>query len=116
MEGIVVGGNIRCLLKLAGTPYMPDFTDKILFLEAMGGESAQMITYLNQLRQMNVFKQIKGILLGTFIAMEKNECIPTIEALVLETLQDSKMPVAKTSEIGHRSNSKALVIGRYLKI
>lgn len=24
MEGIVVGGNIRCLLKLAGTPYWPD--------------------------------------------------------------------------------------------
>ncbi len=31
LEGIVVGGNIRCLLKLAGTKYMPDFKDKILF-------------------------------------------------------------------------------------
>ena len=25
MEGTVVGGNIRCFLKLAGTPYFPDF-------------------------------------------------------------------------------------------
>ena len=29
IEGIVIGGNIRCLLKLAGTKYMPDFTDKV---------------------------------------------------------------------------------------
>ena len=30
LHGIVVGGNIRCFLKLAGTPYMPDVTGKIL--------------------------------------------------------------------------------------
>ena len=29
MEGIVVGGNIRCLLKLAGTPYWPDMREKM---------------------------------------------------------------------------------------
>ena len=34
VEGIVVGGNIRCFLKLAGTEYFPDVTDKILLLEA----------------------------------------------------------------------------------
>ena len=33
MCGIVVGGNIRCFLKLAGTEYMPDLQDKILLLE-----------------------------------------------------------------------------------
>ena len=32
MRGIVVGGNIRCFLKLAGTEYMPDLENKILFL------------------------------------------------------------------------------------
>lgn len=37
MEGMVVGGNIRCLLKLAGTPFWPDMQDKILFLESRGG-------------------------------------------------------------------------------
>ena len=37
MQGIVVGGNIRCLLKLAGTQYMPDLEDKILLLKATAG-------------------------------------------------------------------------------
>ena len=40
MEGIVVGGNIRCLLKLAGTPYWPDMREKILLLESFGGKTA----------------------------------------------------------------------------
>ena len=31
ISGTVVGGNIRCFLKLAGTPYMPSFKDKVLF-------------------------------------------------------------------------------------
>ena len=44
MQGIVVGGNIRCLLKLAGTEYFPDVTGKILLLEAYGGEVPQMVT------------------------------------------------------------------------
>lgn len=32
MEGVVVGGNIRCFLKLAGTEYFPDLTNKTFFL------------------------------------------------------------------------------------
>ena len=44
MKGVVVGGNIRCFLKLAGTRYFPDLQDKILFLESLGGEVPQMAT------------------------------------------------------------------------
>ena len=44
MEGIVIGGNIRCTLKLAGTKYMPDFKGKILLLESLGGDVAKMRT------------------------------------------------------------------------
>ena len=29
MEGVVIGGNTRCFLKLAGTPYMPDFSEDV---------------------------------------------------------------------------------------
>ena len=48
MSGILVGGNIRCLLKLAGTPYWPDMNGKILFLEARSGKLSQIETYFSQ--------------------------------------------------------------------
>lgn len=50
MSGVVVGGNIRCFLKLSGTPYMPNLENKILLLESYGGEVALMTTYLTQLK------------------------------------------------------------------
>ena len=57
MEGMVVGGNLRCLLKLAGTPYWPDMRDKILLLEAYGGKIPQMVTALSQLSQLGVLRK-----------------------------------------------------------
>lgn len=116
MEGIVVGGNIRCLLKLAGTKYFPDFTDKILFLESMGGESGLMSAFLNQLKQIGVFNQIKGIILGTFSAMQDKNISPTIEELTLKIIDNKDIPIVKTEEIGHGANSKCLIIGNYISL
>lgn len=115
MSGIVVGGNIRCFLKLAGTEYFPDMTGKILLLEAFGGEVSQMVTYLNQLKQMGVFEKINGILLGTFTTMDKNDCKPSMSELV-KTYAGEEIPIAKTGEIGHGTNSKAIIIGGMLEL
>lgn len=115
MEGTVVGGNIRCFLKLAGTKYFPDLNDKLLLLEAYGGKVPQMTTYLAQLRQIGAFEQVKGILLGAFTQMEENKCDPDIVALVKEFAGDS-IPIAITREVGHGSDSKAIIIGERLTI
>ncbi len=113
MQGIVVGGNIRCFLKLAGTEYMPDLTNKILLLESLGGTVAQMETYLCQLQQLGAFEKVAGILLGTFTEMEKQQCEPTMEMLV-KNIAGPKLPIAVTKDIGHGTDSKAIVIGQIL--
>lgn len=59
MEGMVVGGNIRCFLKLMGTKYQPDFNNKILFLESLSGDCAKMATFLSQYKQVGAFDNIK---------------------------------------------------------
>lgn len=108
MSGIVVGGNIRCLLKLAGTPYFPDMREKILFLEARSGYVPQMSAYLSQLAQMEVLDKISGILLGTFSEAERRGV--DIGAMVSGCVRDG-LPVAKTGQIGHGADSKAIAIG-----
>lgn len=112
LEGVVVGGNIRCFLKLAGTSYMPDFKDKVLLLESYSGGPMQMSTYLNQYKQLGVFKQIKGILLGSYTVMEQEHLLPTIEELVQKIVDDPTMPIVKTSQIGHNMDSKCIKIGQ----
>lgn len=70
MEGIVIGGNIRCLLKLAGTEYFPDCHERILLLESLSGDMSRITAYFSQLQQMGVFDRCVGILLGTFTQLE----------------------------------------------
>lgn len=115
MSGIVTGGNIRCLLKLAGTRYWPDMSGKILLLESLGGKVPQMVTYLNQLAQIGVFEKINGILLGTFTTMEAEQCIPSMPEL-LRRYAGETLPIAVTHQIGHGSDSKAIVIGGELTL
>lgn len=113
MCGIVVGGNIRCFLKLAGTEYMPDLKDKILLLESYEGTAAKIETYLRQLQQLGTFEKAAGILLGTFTQMETEKCIPTVEMLVKE-IAGKDLPIAVTGDIGHGTDSKGIIIGREL--
>ena len=115
MKGIVIGGNIRCFLKLAGTEYMPDFRDKILLLEGYSGTVAKMETYLCQLQQLGAFDKVAGVLLGTFTEMEKENCQPAIEIL-LQRMVRKDLPIAKTKEIGHGTDSKAIHIGKELEL
>lgn len=111
MQGVVVGGNIRCFLKLAGTEYMPDLINKILLLESYSGTVAKMETYLCQLQQLGVFDKVAGVLLGTFTEMEEKECVPSMKELV-KRFVDEDMPIAVTKDIGHGTDAKAIVIGK----
>ena len=110
LSGTVVGGNIRCLLKLAGTRYFPDCRGKVLLLEARSGSVPQMITYLSQLQQLGVLDEVNGIVLGTFTQMERGHQKPDITELVRQFV-GPELPVAKTQQIGHAVTSKAILIG-----
>lgn len=114
LEGIVVGGNIRCLLKLAGTKYMPDFKDKILFLESFSGNSAKMVTYITQYKNLGVFNEVKGIILGEFTEMERENLKPDIVEILKRVIGEIDIPILKTSNLGHGADAKCIPIGKYL--
>ena len=115
MQGVIIGGNIRCFLKLAGTEYMPDFNGKILLLESFSGTVAKMETYLCQLQQLGAFEKVAGILLGTFTEMEEKQCEPNIETLVKRIVGEN-LPIAVTREIGHGTDAKAIEIGKEYRL
>ena len=115
MKGVVIGGNIRCFLKLAGTKYMPDFAGKILLLESFGGCADKIETYLCQLEQIGAFDKIEGILLGTFTQMEEEESKPDVVTLIKRIVRDD-MPIAVTKQIGHGKDSKGIVVGEEMEL
>ena len=111
MAGPVYGGNLRCLLKLAGTPYWPDFTGSILLLEAYRGRPELVASLLEQCRETGIFDQIRGVLLGTFSELNKMGKSNLPEEILLDLLP-ANVPIAKTEFIGHRPDAKAIRLGQ----
>ena len=115
VEGEVIGGNIRCFLKLAGTRYFPEVENKVLFIEGLGTSIEGLVTHLAQLKQIGVFDKISGLLIGTFTKIEKEISEEELYELIREYIPSS-LAVAKTQEVGHARNSKALKIGEKIYI
>lgn len=115
LEGIVLGGNIRCLLKLSGTEFMPDFQDKVIFLESLSGGVNMMSTLITQLKHQGVFDKVKGVVLGYYTEMQRDTLTPKIEEIFVNIIDNHKLPIIKTDMIGHSKDSKALKIGEYYR-
>lgn len=115
IEGEVIGGNIRCFLKLTGTEYFPEVENKVLFIEGLGTSIEGLLTHLAQLKQLGVFDKISGLLIGTFTKIEKEFSVDEIFEIV-KSYVPSSLPIAKTQEVGHAKDSKALKLGEKINI
>lgn len=111
MSGVLIGGNIRCLLKLAGTECMPDFKDKILLLESLGGTTYRHASLIHHLKTLGVFEKINGIILGRFTIYDKAKEEYNIEDLITQYTKEFNIPIVRTKDIGHNHDSLALIIG-----
>ncbi|MDU8071165.1 MAG: LD-carboxypeptidase, partial [Gemella haemolysans] len=94
IEGEVIGGNIRCFLKLVGTKYFPEVENKVLFIEGLGTSIEGLVTHLAQLKQIGVFDKISGLLIGTFTKIEKEFSVEKLFELIRDYIPSS-LPVVK---------------------
>ncbi|WP_024615994.1 LD-carboxypeptidase [Clostridium sp. Ade.TY] len=116
LEGIVLGGNIRCTLKLAGTEYLPDFNNKILFLESYSGDITKIRTFIAQYKMMNIFSEIKGVLLGQFTELTDRNQYNDFLDIMKPICNLYNIPLVISKTIGHSNDSKGIAIGKYLSI
>lgn len=116
-EGKLVGGNLRCLLKLAGTEYFPDFRDSIFFVEARSGNVKQYEYMFEQLKQIGVFDLIKGAIVGYVKGIqEDNESKIQMEDILLKVSSRYVFPIIKCEDFGHKNSNAIMPIGVRVKI
>lgn len=121
-EGKIIGCNLTSILKLAGTPYFPDFENKILFIEGYRESTKRIITILEQLKQIGIFNKIKGIVIGYIYGFEdpkmikKNNIKCKYENLVLEVTKEYNFPILKTHDFGHHTPNCCIPIGAKVRI
>ena len=116
-EGRLLGGNLRCLLKLAGTPYFPDFDGAILFIESLGFEPGTCDYMFRQLQQMGLFDQIQGVLIGYIDGVDNLPDAPLhMEDVLLKVTGDYRFPILKTNDFGHNCSNTTLPVGAQVRM
>jgi muramoyltetrapeptide carboxypeptidase len=116
-EGRLLGGNLRCLLKLAGTPYFPDFDGALLFIESLGFEPATGDYMFRQLQQMGVFDQIRGVIVGYIDGVDNlPDATLHLEDILLNGTQDYHFPILKTNDFGHNTPNTTLPVGARVRM
>jgi len=110
--GRLIGGNLGCMLKLAGTPYWPDLSGAILFIEEYQITAKACQSAFYHLQQMGVFDQIKGVILGYIDSMEKVVSPkPHMEDILLQVTESYHFPILKMNDFGHNCPNTILPVG-----
>ena len=107
-EGRLMGGNLGCMLKLAGTRYFPDFTDSILFVEAYEITPQGCDSAFNQLKQIGVFGKIRGVIVGHVYSLQVSEKkMPQMEDILLKVTKEYNFPILKMNDFGHNCPNRS---------
>ena len=107
-SGKIYGTNLRCLLKLAGTKYMPDLKDSVLFLEGYHSDIIEWNSMLEQLNQMGVLTNT--IVFGYIYQLQFTENNRYDIVKELRKI-NANIPVVKTNDFGHKHANSIIPIG-----
>ena len=103
--GALVGGNLTVLAHLVGTPYLPDFTGKILFLEDVQEAVYRVDRMLTHLKLAGHLSKLAGFIWG-----QCTDCDPdsgggygslTMEEVLDDHIKPLGIPTYRGAMIGH---------------
>lgn len=111
VRGRLIGGNLTLLTSLLGTPFEPDFRDKILFLEDVGEAPYRVDRMLTQLWLAGKLQQVAGIVFGKFTEADVEGNTFSIEHVLRERCQNLGVPVIRGLMIGHVEDQTVIPVG-----
>jgi muramoyltetrapeptide carboxypeptidase len=113
-RGRLLGGNLTVLAALMGTPFLPDFSGAILFIEDVGEQPYRIDRMLTQLALGGVLGRVKGVIFG-----QCTDCGPagasyggfTLSEVLQQHLQPLGIPAFQGGQFGHVANQYSLPLG-----
>ena len=118
-EGKLAGGCLTLLGHLCGTPYAPDFTDKIVLIEDVGEAVYRADRLLTQLKLCGLFDNAVGFVIGHITGwkgLEGDESRNDPETLWRDTFADLGKPTIFGFPFGHEPSPLPLPLGVRAKL
>jgi muramoyltetrapeptide carboxypeptidase len=113
VSGELVGGNLTVLSSLIGSNYLPDWKNKILFLEEAKEEPYSIDRMLTQVKLSGVLDSISGFVFGKCAKCLAEEPLKafTFHEVILQHIQPLKIPAYYGAMIGHIENKLTVPLG-----
>lgn len=108
-QGPLLGGNLTMLCHLLGTPYLPDLSGAIIFLEEVNEPPYRLDRLLTQLELAGVWEQAAGLALGSMSSEDQDPA--ELWGVLVNRLARLPLPVAAGLPFGHGSRNRLLPVG-----
>ena len=112
-EGVLLGGNLALVTALLGTPYLPDLTGAILFVEDVAEPPYKIDGMLARLRLAGVLGGLGGLVFGRFTDAEPAPGRPslTLDEVLAHYAGSVGGPVATGLVYGHVPRKATMPVG-----
>lgn len=111
-SGRINGGNLETILALAGTKFMPDFSNCVLFLEEANAKPiSAIIRELQQLKLMGALNQVRAIIFGRFWGWSQDYQKEFIKCLNNTILRNWELPILYNLDFGHSDPMLTIPLG-----
>ncbi len=112
-KGTLMGGNLSVISGIIGSNYLPDWKNKILFLEETGEEPYQVDRMLTQLKLAGVLNKLSGFVFGKCVKCEAEEPEKafTLKQVLEQHLIPLRIPAFYGAMIGHIENKYTVPLG-----
>ncbi len=116
-QGRSMGTNMSVFSSLTGTPYMPEFTDKVLFCEDTNERSVDIERYLDIMILNGTINQLAGFVFGEFKNRSTSgEGKPSIEDVIREYMVKYSKPSLAMAPFGHGNEQMLIPLNLKVKI
>jgi muramoyltetrapeptide carboxypeptidase len=109
MNGTLIGGCLSMITAQLATPYSPDYSNKILFIEDINESLYKIDRQLSQLHHAGVLDKLSGLIIGDFINYDSDRT--SFDDLIKEYLSPRAYPVITDFPYGHGTRKISLPIG-----
>jgi muramoyltetrapeptide carboxypeptidase len=113
VQGRLLGGNLSLVAHLVGTPYLPDLSGAILFLEDVGEATYDIDRMLTQLWLAGHLHKVAGLVFGKFTEPRSSGWVQNRlqEDVLAERVRALGIPAVMGLMIGHVEDQATLPLG-----
>lgn len=110
-RGRLIGGNLTLLTAINGTPYEPDYSDSILFLEDISEAPYRVDRMLTELWLSGHLDRVRGIAIGKFTDFDSGGNQFSMEEVFRMRFEPLGVPTLRGLMIGHIDDQTTVPIG-----